>query len=296
MMSREHYEYSAPKGAPNPKTGRRKINLGKWVSWFVVFVCAVTFFLEVRAWWIRPLDPELFVSRENEVLIEATPKGEVVVVAEADGQILGKAPLRLLVPQGPKISVLLTAPERKAVRRTLPHQGRLLVRLDPQLPEAPECSVELPADAYWQYQTALGQQPSKIGDLKIKGTAILRIVPSGYGAWLIECSEQDGTIKGDFRRQFPPLVNVHINEPRGALLHLGERPLGVIPKQWTQGQTFAQIRVRSVDGAYVTRWVAAPASIGVRFPSSESSAPALTIPGTRLEDPAPYYLRKNQRR
>jgi hypothetical protein len=259
----------------------------------VVLAFVATGLLELRAFIVEPEAPDHWASPSNDVLLEATPSGKVMVVAEEDGRTLGPAPLRILVPPGPEISVLLTAPGRTPKRVVLPTSGRVMEHLNPRLPNEPTCTVRLPTAGTWQYQTVLGNATSSAGQIDIEGSAVVRVIPEGYGAWIVTCPPEGGTVELDLERRFPPMADIRAQRPRGALLHVNERPIGKIPVRWTQARAFSHLRLRTVSGEYVARWLATPGSIGVELPADESLAPPVTLPRTAVESPVPYYLREN---
>lgn len=269
-----------------PASRRRKLGFYALLAAF-----ALTGALELRAFFVEPEAPDFWVTPANDVLVEATPAGEVLVIAEADGRTLGFAPLRILVPAGPEVAVFLAAPGRTPQRVVLPTSGAVKTHLEPALPADPSCVAEVAIAGTWQYQTVPGDETSKDGRLQIRGSALVRVVPEGYGAWIVKCPSQGGTIQVGLERRFPPVVDIRAQAPRGALLHVDERPLGSIPIRWTQARAFSMLRVRTVTGEYTARWVAIPGSLGVDMPIDDSRAAPLTVPGTQLESPVPYIMR-----
>lgn len=302
-------EETEPPSHPPPAAPRR-LALSTLFGWVMVLALLVTVGLELVAYVRGQSSSRLRAGPSNEVLLEAAPANEVVVVSEADGTFLGRAPLRLLVPEGPEVAVLLAAPERTPKRVVLPSSGRVTVRLDPRLPTAPRCRLRLPHG--WAYEDVL--EPSEEDDrdvlsggdaprasaaldthLPIHGSAVVRIRPAGYGAWLVTCPPDGAPPRIDVTRKLPTVAEVHVREPIGGLALLAGRPIGTIPVRWTQGRAFVRLAVRSLDGVPLARWVATPGPIDVDLPISGYREPPLTIPGTRVErDPSP--LRPVQRR
>jgi hypothetical protein len=124
------------------------------------------------------------VSDQVEVLTE--PSG-AVLVAEADGRILGPAPQTFWVGPAAGAAVLVTAPDHLPQRITLPARGRVTVRLLPRAEGAERCALDLPADAQARYE-GLGAQWAGPTRLVVAGAAVLRArSEDAPGAWLVQC-------------------------------------------------------------------------------------------------------------
>lgn len=287
--------YGQPPAKPKKKR-RKRDRAARWFVWLIACAFAVSFVLDIHSWWSGAVGSQLLVNGSNDVLVEATPSGKVEVISEADGMSLGLAPLRLLVPSNEEVAVLLHAPGRAPMRKVLPSSGRLVARLQPLTPNNPDCELTLPAGSHWRYETIDGKKPSDQGKLDIQGSNIVRILPAGEGAWLVRCKNTKTAEPATLSPKSHPSVTVNISEPRGALVHINENPAGTVPTSWTTNRMFTNVRVRLVDGTYLMRWIAAPKSSDIFFPTTENFAPSLSIPGSQLKDPRPQRLRKRRRK
>ncbi|MEO1230686.1 MAG: hypothetical protein AAFZ18_17455, partial [Myxococcota bacterium] len=79
----------------------------------------------------------------NDVLLETVP-ADAHVIGERDGSDLGASPVRLLVPEGQEVAVLVTAEGYEPVRLVLPSRGRVTVHLT-STEGVIDCPVELSA-------------------------------------------------------------------------------------------------------------------------------------------------------
>lgn len=276
-------------GTPPRPSGNR------WWAYLAIAALVGTFALEIRAYFVDPEAAEYRVDATNEVLLEATPVEEVTVVSELDGRVLGRAPLRFLIPFGHTAQVLLTAPDHAAKRVDLPLKGPLTVNLEPIKEEDPTCTLALAGAGRWKYQAMFGDSADTNGHIEIRKSAIVRVMPEGYGAWLVECEKNGEIIETQLPRRLPPTVEVRAEEPKGALVHLDERPLGSIPQRWKQGRAFANLRLKTVDGTYLSRWIPTPGSVDVFLPTNDDNAPRPTLKGSKLADPTPSYLQGRRR-
>ncbi|MBX2814326.1 MAG: hypothetical protein KTR25_21130 [Myxococcales bacterium] len=277
---------------PQPKQPARKSSSrsNRWLGRGVIVLLLVTAALEIRDLWTKPWSQEtLRANVNNEVLLEATPVGQVKVISEVDGQHLGTAPLRFLVPEGPELAVLLHAPDRTPVRQVLPAAGRVTVHLQPSVSTTPKCVLNLPAVSYWRYQTTTGEKPSVQAQLQIQGSTVVYLVPEGQGAWLVQCGPNGKPIPEHLDPIQRRPVDINITSPTGALVFIGDSPMGKIPQSWSQTHLFAQLRLRLVGGSYIMRWIAAPNSLSVELPISDDFAPRISIPNSQTPTAAPSY-------
>lgn len=282
-----------PAGRPPPRP-RPRGGLLRYGVYLAAIALLVSAGLETRAYFVGPADADWAAGVVNDVLLEATPLGSVSVVSELDGNMVGVAPLRFLVPAGPPVHVLLSSPGRLPKRVRLPSSGALRVELE-RLPEtAAECTLELPGGGVWRYQNSDGDLSDDKGELPLRGTGVVRIVPGGFGAWIVKCPTEGGLVSVDLRRRRPPTVEARLLGPRGSLAYLRHQPIGTIPQRWQQAQTFAQVHIRTVEGIYTMRWVALPGVTEIRMPTSDAQAPTPTLPGSDLADPVPNFLRSKR--
>lgn len=273
---------------------QRSSPLRRGFGYLVAATLVLTLLLEVRAFFVAPSATKHFTDRGDEALLEAGPVGQVVVYSAVDGRRLGRAPLRILVPEGLSAPLLLSSPGRTPQRVELKAGDALRATLDPRSPNDPTCQVSIVGGSRWKYQTAAGQTADEQGHLQITGTELVRIFPEGYGAWLVSCPESGEKVEANLSHRMTPSLEVRVERPRGARLFLGERPMGNIPVRLSYAGSFAQLRIRSVDGEYLSRWVFTPDDITVAIPISDIGAPPLIMPGSQLEDPTPSYLRRQR--
>lgn len=273
---------------PPARSGARLRTIG-WV--LALGFAVVSLGLEVRAWVTESSKPGLYVSPLNEVLLEATPAGEAIVISASDGRTLSRTPLRFLIPKGPEFAVFVVAPGHVPVRQVLPDRGSVRVDLLPVSSAAPRCTFQLPMTNTWTYELAPSGRKSDFGDLEVVGTAVVRIRPHGNGAWLVQCPATGGVVKADLKNRVAPVAQVEVISPTGAQLHLGGRPLGPIPASWTEGRSFIMLGVAQVQSEFVGRWIPTSERIRIAMPTSNIDAPDLSIPGTAIEEPKPALLR-----
>ena len=270
---------------PPPK---RRAGRSSWLAAVVLTVVAVNAGLDLYGWWDARQRVATRVSSANDVLLEATPQGEVKVVAEADGRILGTAPLRFLVPdEGEPPVVLLTAPGRTPERVELPSSGRLLVRLKPRPAAAARCVARFSSVPGWSYQGVHPGDPSAKDDaIPIEGSLVVRAIPAGGGAWLLRCGDEGQDVEpGLLERTRRPPVAVAVRRPVGGLVSVGGRPLGQVPVQWTQDAMFVQVAVEAPGQPVLGRFVAATRDLEVRMPTGQLE-PKPRLPNSVVEPPA----------
>lgn len=283
-------EFAPPPSSPRER--RRGGGLRRFGVFLFVAAVVTTTVLEVRAYFVGPTDADFAAGIVDDVLLEAAPLGAVSVVSELDGRLIGVTPLRFLVPGGANIGVFLSSPGLRPKRVRLPTSGALRVELDPIPEDAPTCTLELPGSGVWRYQSSEGDLSNDEGQLVIKDSAVIRIVPGGFGAWMVSCPTEGGSVPVDLRRRHPPTVEARLVGPRGALAYLADQPIGTVPQRWRQSQSFAQVHIRTGLGVYTMRWVALPGITEIRMPTSDDRAPPPTISGSQLPDPVPRFLRE----
>lgn len=285
-----------PMGA-RPRGGKRSARRPTIVTIGLVTGVALSFSLDAFQAWetVRKPDPEPALSARNDVLLEASPIGEVRVFAADDGRPLGRAPLRFLVPEGPPIYVLLTAPGRTPTRVKLPPSGRVKAHLDPRLPTAETCTLRVRTSPGWTLNMLdEGVLDDDAGTVTFAQATVVRAEPLDYGAFLLACpTDEDDEPKEDE----PPLylgkrmrngpVSLAVSSPRGALVTLGSDPIGNVPASWSQGPAFAKVSVSATGKENIWRWVAAPFSLKVKMPSGrfepKTELPGSDVPELRLD-------------
>ncbi len=275
---------------PSPRPPRRW-RLG-WPT-LIGLAVAVTVALEARN-LLRgdPDAPSFEVGPTQDVMLEATPAGEVEAFAERDGRSLGKVPIRVLVPKGTEPVVLLVAAGHRAERVVLPSSGGKVVALERLPDDAPRCTLPVSADG-WPHQLLPGGPSTDLSPVEFVGPAAVRIVPEGYGAGLVECPPEGGSVEPPFFRRFPDVATLHVEQPFGYQLFVGDRPSGSVPQKVAVAQAFLQLRSGGA-GTWVSRWVAVLGSTEVRLPLDDRRAPPLTVPRTHLEPSEPPALRRTR--
>ena len=283
---------ASERSAPEPELDWKK----KWAMWLVFAGLALTAVLEVVGYLSGPDALPLWAGAQNDLLLESVPQG-AAVLAELDGRHLGTTPLRFLVPEGTEPKVLIASPGRQPQRVTLPtKQERLVVRLEPEHPLAPECQVETRSVGEYRFRRLFQARDEAEGPvLDIRGAEIITTLPEGKGAWLVECPKGGGKLEETFVRAQPPLIEVQIDRPTGGYIYLDERPLGRVPNRFAYSGAFMKLTVQSNDAIYRTRWIPVPQSIAVEMPILDSSVPMPSIAGGQLEDPRPVHLRPRQK-
>ena len=197
--------------------------------------------------------PTWHIHPAGEVVLDASPP-DTLVVSEEDGRILGKTPLRFLLPAGGQIAVLLAAEGHEPQRLLLPERGRIssdLVKLESM--EA--CEVEIAVPRAETLEAVGAQVTASRGRYTIPGAALLRSA-HGYGAWLVRCPILGGAPQQALPERPPSSqVDLHVAGPVDTTLYLDGEEVGVVPFQETVASHFSELRVELPSGEAVTRWV-----------------------------------------
>lgn len=199
----------------------------------------------------------------NDVLLETVP-ANAHVIGERDGAELGPSPVRLLVPDGQDIAVLVTARGFEPVRLILPTRGRVTVHLT-STEGVVDCPVELSAPGSLEVVgMALAGEG---GRYLIPGAVVIRSTER-HGAWLVRCA----TFGGQRRHRFvsrsaglPAEINLRVSAPTAATIDVEGEPIGTSPAESTSPAGFLRVGAQLKDKT-VRRWVPAFGDTVVELP------------------------------
>lgn len=220
----------------------------------------------------------LVAPAANEFLLESDPPA-ATVVAEADGRILGKTPLRFQVPAGSKAGVYLVLLGHEPIRLDLPERGGLKARLSRI--EPPGCELALTAVDGTPFE-GVGLDLGPGAKVPVPGAAVVRAKEgSGMeGARLVLCPQLGGdpVVRLRFDRR-PGVRTVRITEPAGSASYLNGEPVGRVPAIARATTAFSAIRVDDASGMSEERFVPTTADVEVRMPAPHKrKRPTLTVP------------------
>ena len=204
----------------------------------------------------------------GEILLQASP-AEAIVISESDGQILGKTPMRFLVPQGRDYAVLIAAPGHEPTRLLLPQRGRLRTDLVP-LDERPPCRVKLRTPTE---ETLEGVSADvKFDDLyTISSAAVLRS-PSGAGAWLVRCPVLGGQPVTTLPPRPAPVTHrLSVLSPSGATISIDGEARGKVPFREDVKARFVRVKAETLRSGAAERWVPVFAPTRMKMPTPRSA-------------------------
>ena len=214
----------------------------------------------------------------NELLLESEPAG-ATVIAEADGKILGKTPLRFLVPSSGAATVFLHASGHEPLRLDLPERGGIRAQLSRL--EEPSCAIAL-RSADGAALEGVGVELAAGERVTIPGAAVVRAKAGGEveGARVVHCpslgGQADQVLRFHRKRQ---VRAVRVTEPAGAAAYLDGEPIGRVPTVSRASASFVLLRVDDASGMSEERWVPAPRDIEVRMPTPKPRRiPILLVP------------------
>lgn len=190
----------------------------------------------------------------NAVRIDAEPEG-TIVVSEQDGRILGKVPVRVLVPPGVEAAVLVTAPRREPQRLVLPERGVISTRLSALPEDVRPCALDLEPGAKQRFEGVAANLDW--GDrLAVFGAAVVRTRDgaTGPGAWLVRCPSFGGGDHIELERAPVTGARITLNGPAGAIAYLDDRELGAVPVTTTVKAAFSHVRLE-LDGRRYRSWI-----------------------------------------
>lgn len=193
-------------------------------------------------------------THENAVRIDADPQG-AIIVGERDGRVLGRAPLRVLVPTGVEASVLVTAPGHEPQRLVLPDRGVIRARLERLPKDVKPCGLDLAADAKTNYEGVAADLT--YGDhLAVHGAAVVRLrgATERRGAWLVRCPSFGGGDHVALDGAPLPKATITLAGPPGSIGFLEDEALGPLPVTIPIEAAFSRVAVELDERRYAT-WI-----------------------------------------
>jgi hypothetical protein len=216
----------------------------------------------------------------NDFLLESEPAG-ALVVAEADGRLLGRTPLRFLVPAGTDARVFLVSPEHEPLLLELPERGGIKAQLSRLQPGG--CEIALRTADGVAIEAVGVTEPLSLGSaVKVPGALLVRPREGEgvVGARLVFCPSLGGA--REQRLSFSPRGSpraLRVTEPADATAFLDGDPLGRVPASGRASSAFALVRVDSSSGMSEERWVPTSADLEVRMPTPKPRRlPQLVVP------------------
>lgn len=205
------------------------------------------------------------ITAANEVTLDSDPPG-ATVVAEADGQILGKTPIRFLIAPGSDVAVYLVAPSREPLRLALPSRGGLTAKLSPI--DASDCVVSVTAPGAAELE-GIDVDIGSNTERHVPGAAVVRAKAeqSVRGARLVLCPGLGGEKEQELRlERVSRPVAVRVTQPEGAAAYLNGDPIGPVPGIGRTATAFSRVRIDDQNGVSDERWVSTLSNIEVRMP------------------------------
>ena len=246
----------------------------------IIFVAGVTCAIAAQALLFPPEESKpqaaaavtaQTIHPAGEVLLQASP-ADAVVVSEADGQILGKTPMRFLVPKDSSYPILITAKDHEPTRLILPERGRLRTDLVP-LEDRPPCRIQLKTPQA-ERLSAVAANVKVSETYRIKGAAVLRS-SSGRGAWLVRCPSLGGTtVVGLKARLRPSTHRLAILSPPGASIAIDGQAEGKVPYRGEIRGRFVLVRAETVRSGASERWIPLFAPTRLKMPTPRGQADA----------------------
>ena len=262
------------------------------MSYLVVSALVATFVLEIRAYIKEQPNADINISAQNEVLLEARPAGQVIVLAERDGIFLGHTPMRFLISQDDKseTTVLLVAQNHIPKRVKLPNYGRSIHHLERIPSDTKPCHIKTPPSRKL-YQAIYGEKSNTHGELKINGAAVVRTMPEGSGAWIVKCPSLGGQQHESLMPKPRQLTEFQVVAPKNAWLYVDNQLTGRVPQFWQQFASFAKIQLQTSAKKFVTRYVPATGqAIQISMPANDNNSLELSVPNTDFKDIAPRHF------
>ena len=230
--------------------------------------------------------PPVLVRADRMLTLMSEPPG-AEVIAEADGQLLGRTPLYMMLPQGRPMAVFVDAPDRLPMRVVLPSHGELRAVL-PIAPKA-SCSVTVVGSADVVLQAHRGTQTVP-GQVSIPGAAIFRREGAGrrIGARLIECPSDAQPATAEVSLAPARRREIGVLTPPDASVRIGGRNFEPGTGPVFTERAFEEVRVEDAEGRRFVRWVGLADRTEVRLPApvdavevSVPAIPAVVVSPTR---------------
>lgn len=209
------------------------------------------------------------VTGANEVALDSNPPG-ATVVAEADGTILGKTPMRFLVAPGSEVAVYLVAPSREPLRLALPSRGGITAQLSPI--DASDCVVKVTAPNNVELEgvdTDIGTNAER----HLPGAAVVRAKADQdlRGARLVLCPALGGEKEQELKLERTARASaVRVTQPEGAAAYLNGDPIGPVPGVGRTNAAFSRVRIDDQNGVSEERWVSTVGDTEVRMPAPKT--------------------------
>ncbi len=203
-----------------------------------------------------PAAEYVLVQATNEVMLQVSP-ASAVVVTESDGRLLGRTPMRFLVPPNSNIAVYVTAAGHEPQRLVLPERGRIRADLVPLSSPKP-CFVNIkppPGVAIKGVAALVTEGESQ--QYQIQGAALVQ-ANVGMGAWLIRCPELGGTRAVELSARIVPTdASIRVDTPSNATIYVEGKEVGTTPKRVTVQGGFRRIGIEKLSQSdeRVERWV-----------------------------------------
>lgn len=225
------------------------------------------------------------ITAANEVTLDSDPPG-ATVVAEADGQVLGKTPIRFLIAPESDVAVYLVAPSREPLRLALPSRGGLTAKLSPI--DASDCVVTVTAPGAAELE-GIDVDIGSNAERHVPGAAVVRAKAeqSVRGARLVLCPGLGGEKEQELRlERVSRPVAVRVTQPEGAAAYLNGDPIGPVPGIGRTATAFSRVRIDDQNGISDERWVSTLANIEVRMPPPRAKpVPHVFAPDGEREPP-----------
>lgn len=221
------------------------------------------------------------IRPDNQLELSSDPPG-AEVIAEADGRLLGRTPVRMMVPSQTEVAVLVDAPERVPVRVVLPEHGALRVAL----PKAPAeyCEVQVETQPGVRLDEHRGTQ-SVPGTVAVAAGAVFRRQGAGrrVGARLVRCHSQADGRTDRLRIELEParVYSLWLTGPAGLRATVDGRAVGPLPVSVQSEKSFLEVRIEDPadpTGRRLARWVGLAADTEIVMPSPSEEARPLQLP------------------
>lgn len=208
------------------------------------------------------------VTPWNDVLLETSP-ATASIIGERDGRELGPSPVRVLVPEGDDVTVLVTAPGYEPVRLVLPSRGRVTVHLT-STGNVLDCPIEVAAPGRRPLEVVGGGKGGPNGKYDIAGAVVMRST-EGHGAWLVRCATYGGQKRHRFISRStggPKTVEVQVRSPDKSQIRLveGNAAARPIPATLEAPSGFVRLEGTLANGKKVQRWVPGFQDLAVELP------------------------------